>query len=128
MPISKHFPIKLQLLLIRAVLLEFALHRQLTILRVELNPPSRIVVRHYFFKVPDFFYNRKIIHNKNQMIMRKKSGFTIVEQAIMLVHEFERVVRKLEQQKTPETTIERYQRITGINPCLCPVSKEARNT
>jgi len=30
--------------------------------------------------------------------MRKKSGFTIVEQAIMLVPEFEKVVRKLEQQ------------------------------
>jgi len=30
--------------------------------------------------------------------MRKKSGFTIVEQAIMLVPEFESVVRKLEQQ------------------------------
>lgn len=32
--------------------------------------------------------------------MRKKSGFTIVEQAIVLVPDFERVVRKLEQQVT----------------------------
>jgi len=32
--------------------------------------------------------------------MRKKSGFTIVEQAIMLVPEFENVVSKLEQQVT----------------------------
>jgi len=32
------------------------------------------------------------------MIIRKKSGFIIVEQAIMLVPEFEKVVRKLEQQ------------------------------
>ena len=32
------------------------------------------------------------------MIMRKKSGFTIVEQASVLVPEFESVVRKLEQQ------------------------------
>jgi len=32
--------------------------------------------------------------------MRKKSGFTIVEQAIVLVPEFEKVVRKLEQQVT----------------------------
>ena len=32
--------------------------------------------------------------------MRKKSGFTIVGQAIMLVPEFESVVRKLEQQVT----------------------------
>lgn len=30
--------------------------------------------------------------------MRKKSGFTIVEQAIMLVPEFEKVVVKLGQQ------------------------------
>jgi integrase/recombinase XerD len=30
--------------------------------------------------------------------MRKKSGFTIVEQAIVLVPEFENVVRKLDQQ------------------------------
>ena len=30
--------------------------------------------------------------------MRKKSGLTIVEQAIVLVPEFENVVRKLEQQ------------------------------
>ena len=32
--------------------------------------------------------------------MRKKSGFTIVEQAIVLVPEFEMVVHKLEQQVT----------------------------
>jgi integrase/recombinase XerD len=32
--------------------------------------------------------------------MRKKSGLTIVEQAIVLVPEFEKVVRKLEQQVT----------------------------
>jgi hypothetical protein len=32
--------------------------------------------------------------------MRKKSGITIVEQAIVLVPEFENVVRKLEQQVT----------------------------
>jgi len=32
--------------------------------------------------------------------MRKKSGLTIVEQAVVLVPEFEKVVRKLEQQVT----------------------------
>lgn len=32
--------------------------------------------------------------------MRKKSGFTIVEQAIVHVPEFEKVVRKLDQQVT----------------------------
>ena len=51
-----------------------------------------------FLKVPDFIYNRKIYSpQKNQMIMRKKSGFTIVEQAIVLVPEFESVVRKFER-------------------------------
>ncbi|MEN6454574.1 MAG: hypothetical protein ABFD10_09965 [Prolixibacteraceae bacterium] len=101
--------------------------------------------------------------------MRKKSGFTIVEQAIVLVPEFEKVVRKLEQQvtlrgqskstlnnyirrfgiynytvkrnpklqfvpqqkpdidpgikrqKPAETNVERFARLTGINPCLCPL-------
>ena len=32
--------------------------------------------------------------------MRKKSGFTFIEQAIILVPEFENVVRKPEQQVT----------------------------
>ncbi len=32
--------------------------------------------------------------------MRKKSGFTMVEQAVVLVPEFEKVIRKLEQQVT----------------------------
>ena len=32
----------------------------------------------------------------------------------------------IKQQKKPETTIERLQRLTGINPCLCPVCKEGR--
>ncbi|MGV8139371.1 MAG: hypothetical protein AB2L20_29605 [Mangrovibacterium sp.] len=32
--------------------------------------------------------------------MRKKSGLTIVEQAIVLVPEFEKIVRRLEQQVT----------------------------
>jgi len=32
----------------------------------------------------------------------------------------------IKQQKKPETTIERLQKLTGINPCLCPVCKEGR--
>ena len=32
----------------------------------------------------------------------------------------------IKQQKTPETTIERFQRLTGIDPCLCPVCKKGR--
>jgi integrase/recombinase XerD len=44
--------------------------------------------------------------------MRKKSGFTIVEQAVVLVPEFEKVVRKLEQQDTlrgqSKSTLQNY--------------------
>ncbi len=44
--------------------------------------------------------------------MRKKSGFTIVEQAIVLVPDFEKVVHKLEQQVTlrgqSESTLKNY--------------------
>ena len=44
--------------------------------------------------------------------MRKKSGFTIVEQAIMLVPEFEKVVHKLDQQVTlrgqSKSTLQNY--------------------
>src|SRR6056297_1462629 len=44
--------------------------------------------------------------------MRKKSGFTIVEQAITLVPDFEKVVRKLEQQVTlrgqSKSTLQNY--------------------
>jgi integrase/recombinase XerD len=44
--------------------------------------------------------------------MRKKSGFTIVEQAIMLVPEFKNVVRKLDQQVTlrgqSKSTLDNY--------------------
>jgi len=32
----------------------------------------------------------------------------------------------IERQKTPEATIERFQRLTGIDPCLCPVCKTGR--
>ena len=38
-------------------------------------------------------------------------------------HDIETIIKK---QKTKETTIERFQRITGINPCICPVCKEGR--
>ena len=41
-----------------------------------------------------------IFHNKKIPNMRKKSGFTFVEQAIVLVPEFKMVVHKLEQQVT----------------------------
>lgn len=44
--------------------------------------------------------------------MRKKSGFTIVEQAIVLVPEFEKVAGKLEQQVTlrgqSKSTLQNY--------------------
>ena len=32
----------------------------------------------------------------------------------------------IKQHKAPETSLERFQRLTGINPCLCPVCKEGR--
>ncbi|MGF7141340.1 hypothetical protein [Roseimarinus sediminis] len=57
--------------------------------------------------------------------MRKKSGFTTVEQAIVLVPEFEKVVRKLEQQVVLRgqsmSTLQK-----GINPCHCPGCKSGR--
>jgi len=50
--------------------------------------------------------------------MRKKSGFTIVEQAYMLVPEFENVVRKLEQQVTlhgqSKSTLNNYIRLIAL--------------
>lgn len=52
--------------------------------------------------------------------MRKKSGFTLVEQAIMLVPEFENVVRKMEQQVTlrgqSKSTLKNY--IQRIARCV----------
>ncbi len=46
LPITKHLPIKLQLLFIRAVPLEYPLHRQLTIPRVcALHEQRTLVVR-----------------------------------------------------------------------------------
>ncbi|MEA4841323.1 MAG: transposase [Bacteroidales bacterium] len=32
----------------------------------------------------------------------------------------------IKRQETPETTIEHFQRLTGIDPCLCPVCKKGR--
>lgn len=32
----------------------------------------------------------------------------------------------IKQQQPPETNIERFERLTGINPCLCPVCKTGR--
>ncbi len=46
--------------------------------------------------------------------MRNKSGFTIVEQAIT------------KKQKRPETNLERLKRLTGMDPCVCPVCKTGR--
>ena len=50
--------------------------------------------------------------------MRKKSGFTVVEQAIALVPEFEKVVGKLQQQVTlrgqSKSTLNNYIRRIGM--------------
>lgn len=32
----------------------------------------------------------------------------------------------IKQQKSPETNVERFARLTGVNPCLCPVCKTGR--
>ena len=32
----------------------------------------------------------------------------------------------IRQQKPPETNVERFERLTGINPCLCPVCKSGK--
>ena len=32
----------------------------------------------------------------------------------------------IKRQKTPETTIERFKRLTGMDTCLCPVCKTGR--
>ncbi|GET27992.1 hypothetical protein SD074_01940 [Prolixibacter sp. SD074] len=32
----------------------------------------------------------------------------------------------IKQQKTPETNVERFARLTGVNPCICPVCKTGR--
>ena len=58
--ISKHFPIKLQLILIRAEALDNPLTAKCFIYDVELNPPSRIAL----LKVPDSFYTSKLFTNK----------------------------------------------------------------
>ena len=57
---------------------------------VELNPPSRIAV----LKLPDFFNSQELFTIKF-LIIRKKPGFTIVEQAVVLVPDCEKVVRQL---------------------------------
>jgi len=49
--------------------------------------------------------------------MRKKSGFTFVEQAIVLVPEFKMVVHKLEQQFTLRVESEYF---TKLHPQNCP--------
>jgi len=49
--------------------------------------------------------------------MRKKSGFTFIEQAIVLVPEFKMVVHKLEQQFTLRAESEYF---TKLHPQNCP--------
>ena len=64
--------------------------------------------------------------------MRKKSGFTIVEQAIVLVPEFEKVVRKLEQQVTlrgqSKSTLQNYTStmLSATHPANRPVRGKLR--
>jgi hypothetical protein len=32
----------------------------------------------------------------------------------------------IKQKQTPETSMQRFERLTGVNPCLCPVCKSGR--
>ena len=62
--------------------------------------------------------------------MRKKSGLTIVEQAILLVPEFEKVVHKLDQQVTlrgqSKSTLNNYiRRIALFVIHFCKLPQEA---
>jgi len=66
---------------------------------VELNPPTRIAVRFSFQKYPIFSLIVRLLTTRINDY-EKKSSFTIVEQAIVLVAYFEKVVRRLEQQVT----------------------------
>lgn len=65
-----------------------------------------------FVKIRRFgIYNPTFIHNHNlQFIPEEKA-------------DIEAIVKK---QKVAETNLERLERLTGINPCLCPVCKKGR--
>ena len=75
---------------------------------IELNPAFCGIA---FSKLPDSCYNSELFTLKF-LIMRKKSGFSIVEQAIALVFEFEKVYRKLKQNLTlpgqSKSTLQNY--------------------
>ncbi len=103
------------------------------ILCVELNPPMRIAI----LKIPDSFYNSKLFTLKF-LIMRIQiaigTGFTIVEQAILLVPEFSHVVRKLEQQVIlrgqSKSTLQNYTStaLSAPHPAYRPFRASLRET
>lgn len=65
-----------------------------------------------FVKIRRFgIYNHTVKRNlKLQFVPEEKPGIEAL----------------IEQQKPPETRMERFARLTGINPCLCPVCKTGR--
>jgi len=61
--------------------------------------------------------------------MRKKQGFTLVELAIVVFPEPKPDIEATEKkQKGLETKLERIEKLTGINPCLCAVRKTKHKT
>lgn len=65
-----------------------------------------------FVKIRRFgIYNHTVKRNLNlQFVLEEKPGI-------------DKIIR---QQKLPEPNIERFERLTGVNPCLCPVCKTGK--
>jgi hypothetical protein len=65
-----------------------------------------------FVKIRRFgIYNHTVKRNLNlQFVPEEKPGIDAI----------------IRQQKPPETNVERFERLTGINPCLCPACKTGR--
>ena len=68
-------------------------------------PPRFVKIRRYGI------YNHTTKRNLDlQFTVEKKSGIDAV----------------IKQKKLPETNVERFARLTGVNPCICPVCKTGR--
>ncbi len=70
------------------------------------------ILRQRFVKIRRFgIYNHTVKQNlKLQFVPQQKPDIDTV----------------INRQKPPETNVERFARLTGINPCLCPVCKTGR--
>jgi hypothetical protein len=72
---------------------------------IHILPQRFVKIRRFGIYNPTFIRN-----NKLQFVPEQK-------------HDIEAIVKK---QKGPETNLERLERLTGVNPCLCPVCKTGR--